>query len=232
MLKLDVVRDIAKQILMAPTFTAKPDNSLWDRAERLVRNVEDICRLPELTKAGPQIDNFCLVTATYFSDAGLVGSGKSKRATAKLFCPGSNGNGLLESSADVVSQKLKGVLEEAKIQKINKIITESGNRFTRWIEARILADARNLDDVGAVGIFNELKRHIIDGKGVSDVVASWERKLDYGYWQARLKEGFHFEFVRRVAEERLSRADSFMKKLRSENEARDLEDLRSRTAFA
>jgi hypothetical protein len=82
----------------------------------------------------------------------------------------------------------------------------------------VLCDARNLDDIGAVGIFNELRRYIIGGKNVSDALKVWKRKKDYQYWQARLKEGFRFESVRKLAEQRLSTAKQFMDQLKLESE--------------
>ena len=88
----------------------------------------------------------------------------------------------------------------------------------------ILSDARNLDDMGTIGIFSEFKRHIIGGKGVSNVLQAWKRKIDYKYWQARLKESFRFKSVRKIAEQRLSTAEYFMNQLKIENTASDLEE--------
>ena len=94
----------------------------------------------------------------------------------------------------------------------------------KMLEAMILSDASNLDDMGAIGIFSEFKRYIIGGKGVSNVLHTWKRKIDYKYWQARLKESFRFESVRKIAEQRLSTAEYFMNQLKVENTASDLEE--------
>jgi len=72
MYELDIVKDLAREALVIPALRGDADNSLWDRAQRLARNAEYICRLPELAKMGVQIDRFCLMAATYFSNAGLV----------------------------------------------------------------------------------------------------------------------------------------------------------------
>ena len=95
----------------------------------------------------------------------------------------------------------------------------------------ILSDARNLDDMGVVGIFSEFRRNVIEGKGVCDALQIWKRKVDYRYWQARLKESFRFEQVRKVAEQRLSAAECFMNQLKAEAEARDVERLTVDSAF-
>ena len=95
----------------------------------------------------------------------------------------------------------------------------------------ILSDARNLDDTGAVGIFNEFRRFVSRGKSTSDALQGWKRKIDYGYWQARLKEDFRFDAVRKLAERRLAAAEYFMKQLKVENTAKDLEELSVDSAF-
>jgi len=225
MSELDIVKDLAREALVIPAPRGDADNSLWDRAQRLARNAEYICRLPELAKTGVQIDRFCLIAATYFSDAGLVRHPETKERGARSALSGANGDELLYFSTQVVEEKLAGAVERARIEKINRIITESGSHLTRMTEAMILSDARNLDDMGAAGIFNEFRRYVIGGKGACDAVRGWERKIDYRYWQARLKESFWFEQVRRLAEKRLSAVEHFMNQLKVETEAQDLEEL-------
>ncbi len=225
MSELDVVRDLAKQTLTIPTSTSDVDNSLWDRARRLVRNVEHIRQLPELAKAGLQIDRFCLTAATYFSDAGMAGHLKEEENTAKSALSNANGDYLLDLGTKIVEDKLEDCIDKARIKKINTIITESNGHFTKSAEAMILSDARNLDDMGATGIFNEFRRLAYHGKGVCDALQSWKKKVDYRYWQARLKESFRFEDVRKLAEQRLAAAEHFMNQLKLETDAQDLREL-------
>lgn len=225
MSELDTVKDLARQTLIVPSITSEPDCSLWYRGLRLVRNVEHICGLSELIMAGLQTDRFCLMSATYFSDAGLACYlEKNDRSVDSAFSNG-NGNGLLEVSAEIAAKKLAGVIEKAKIEKISAIITESGSHLTQSTEAMILSDARNLDDMGAMGILNEYRRFVVGGKGVCGVLKSWKRKIDYGYWQVRLREGFRFEQVRKLAERRLATAEYIINQLKAETEALDVEEL-------
>jgi hypothetical protein len=92
-------------------------------------------------------------------------------------------------------------------------------------EALILSEAKNLDDMGAAGLFNDFKYHAVCGKSVSSVLENWKRKNDYQYWQGRLKDCFKFESVRKLAAKRLSHAESFMNQLHQEHTAQDLLDL-------
>jgi len=179
--------------------------------------VEFICGLEDLRESDVQIDRFCLKAATYFCESGLTRYQDAKERFSYLAMSNGKSTELLEHSTLVTAEILTKVLDKARVDKINKIIIDSGNRFTSRIESLILSDARNLDDMGAVGLFNEFRRQVIEGRGISDAVSSWERKIDYKYWQARLKEGFRFESVRQIAKQRLLTADHFMNQLKSEN---------------
>jgi hypothetical protein len=222
---LETIKKLAKETLTISIGVNNSDSTLWDRAQRLVCNVEYIVRLPEVAKSGMQIDRFCLTSATYFSDAGLARNLESKKHVGTFYGSGSNGDDLLHDCTEIVSEKLTGIIKRDKIEKINSIIVEAGSNFAKKPEAMILSDARNLDDMGAAGLFHEFRRYTFVGKGVFDALQLWKRKVDYRYWQARLKESFRFESVRKLAEKRLSTAEYFMNQLNIETEASDLEEL-------
>jgi len=224
MSELDVIRQIAHQALTIPTLTGISDNWLWDRTLRILRTVEHICRLPELVNRAAAVDRFCLISATYFADAGFAHYIDVENVSARLVLADISLAELCDFSTQVVSDRLVGAMSGLRIDKINRIILESCNRQTSMIEAMILSDARNLEDMGAVGLFHELRRYVIHGKGISEILDSWKRKIDYGYWQARLKESFRFEPVRLLAEQRFAAAEYFMTQLATENAARDLEE--------
>ena len=225
--ELDVVRSFAEKALAIQTPSGDCDNFLWDRCRRLVHNIEVICRLPELTGAGLQIDHFALTVAAYFSDAGLARYLRKEGADIanRMVFPNGNGEDLLELSAKVVAEKLANFIEKTKIETIKKIIIDSGSYLAQTTEAMILSDARNLDDMGAVGIFNEFRRCSLRGKGVSYALKSWKRKKDYRYWQARLNKSFRFQSVRQLAERRLQKAEDIINQLKIETEAEDIEEL-------
>jgi len=220
---LDFVRGTARQALVMSA--GNFDGPFWDRGQRLVRNVEYICQLPELAAAGLQIDRFCLLSAAYFNYVSLAHYQKAENIEGKSVVENTDTAKLLEISYRIVDEQLAGHIENAKIEKIDKIIVESTSHHTKMTEAMILSDARNLDDMGVTGIFNELKQHVTNGKNISDILSSWQKKVDYQYWQARLKESFRFKSVRKIASQRLLTVESFMNQLKIENNAEDLEKL-------
>ena len=223
--EIDLVRETAQQTLKVSTVTGADDNWLWDRTERVVRNVEHICKLPEIAEANLAIERFCLLCAAYFSDSGFVHYADPEGVTARVALADLNVTDLRDFSTQVVADKLTGKLAGGKIEKINKIIIESSNKLTEMPEAGILSDARSLDDMGAVGIFNEFRRYVIHGKSVSEAIDNWQRKIDYRYWEAMLKESFRFESIRKIAGRRFHAAECFMKQLRLENTGKELEEV-------
>ena len=131
---LDSVTKLSKQVLTIPIANGNCDLTLWDRARRLVCNVEYIVRLPELSKFNMQIDRFCLIAATYFSDSGLAHHLKFKNhAETPRF--GNNGDDLVHSCSEIVLDKLSGLIKDEKIEKINRIISEAHSNFAQKPES-------------------------------------------------------------------------------------------------
>lgn len=217
MTESDIIRQIAKQTLIFTDNSGKCNNWLWDRTLRIARNVEHICRIPELATQAISIERSCLMTAAYFSISGLVRRRAAAGKGSQLNRADISEADLCGLSANIAAEKLSGVLHETRINRISSIITASCDRFTEMTEAAILSDARNLEDIGAVGLLHELRQHIINGKSISEVLDNWKCKIEYGYWQARLKEGFRYDAVRRMACQRFEAMEQFMDQLAAEN---------------
>jgi hypothetical protein len=83
-------------------------------------------------------------------------------------------------------------------------------------EARILADAVNLDDFGVIGLLMQMIQLTRLGDGITQLADGSEKRDQYGYWEARLKDGFHFEPVRKLARKRLEHARQSAKMLLEE----------------
>ena len=61
----------------------------------------------------------------------------------------------------------------------------------------------NLEDFGVTGLLLQAIQLCRAGCGVAEIVDGQEKREQYGYWEVRLKDGFHFEPVRRLARQRL-----------------------------
>lgn len=224
MSELDTVHQIAQKTMTFPALLGGRDDWLWDRTLRILRNIEHICRLPELAEQAISIDRFCLVVAAYFADSGLAHFVKNQKSPKQWPLADVTNAQVCNVSTQIVSDTLLDVITDTRTDKINRIITESFNRFTDVTEAMVLSDGRNLEDLGLAGLLGTLRGQLIDGKGVSDILESWKRKIEYGYWQARLKESFRFSAVRQIADRRFAAVEQFMNQLATESNASDMEE--------
>lgn len=223
MAEFNVIREIAEQLLIVPTLKGTPDRYLIDRAYRILRHCGNIAQLNEVRCF--QIDYDCLNVAALFRDVGFARYANQEDRVARMVLADLTDADMRDFSTQLIQEKLADFLNPRQKECVCSIIMESGSRNTNLIEAMVLSDARNLEDMGATGIFNELRRYVVHGRGVTEALASWKRKIDYDYWIARLREGFRFESVRKLAQQRMQTAIQFMEQLESENKAGDLEEL-------
>ena len=223
MADLQIIKEIAEEVLSIPTLKGTPDGYLIDRAKRILRHCGSICQLNEVQRF--QVDQLCLNIAALFRDTGFARYADQQDKVSRMVLADLTDEDLRDFAAQLVHERLSELLNPRQMERVCSIIIESGKRDTTLIEAMILADARNLDDMGAIGIFNEFRRYVIHGRGVVDAMTSWNRKLEYDYWLARLRESFRFDGVRKIAQSRLKIAQQFMEQLDFENKAGDLEKM-------
>jgi hypothetical protein len=105
---------------------------------------------------------------------------------------------------------------------VQDIIRHAHDSTATLGEVQILSDADTLDDMGALGIWRELRRSILEGRAVEDAVRVWQRREQYGYWDSRMRDAFRLDTARRLAQSRLASARSFMMQLSCERDASDL----------
>jgi len=111
-----------------------------------------------------------------------------------------------------------------QLELVQEIIRRTHDATAELAEAKILSDADSLDDIGALGVWRDLRRYILEGRAVEDTVRAWRRREQYGYWEARVRDAFNLQTARRLAESRLGAARAFMQQLEAEFETSDLPD--------
>jgi hypothetical protein len=125
----------------------------------------------------------------------------------KSLATGKLGRTNLKDRAEQAAEMLVGLLgsnvDEALLDRATQLLHELPHRTPMLDEARLLADAVNLDDFGVAGMMLQAVQLSRAGGGVAQVADGLEKREQYGYWDARLKEGFHFEPIRQIARERL-----------------------------
>ncbi len=204
MTEISAVRTCAQKVLCEGS-----GQWLWRRACRIALNIECILKLKPIAAAKLAVDNLGLVSAGYFVDSGLVCGRKKNKAIYFDIEP----RELIELSATVAAERLATILTATKVAGICDTIIESSNKFTKNPEAMILSDAKNLDDLSLAGIMCEFRRFAAEAKDTQNFVANWKRKLDYHYWDARLKDDFRFTPVAKIAAKRFQTVKSFIQQL-------------------
>lgn len=101
-------------------------------------------------------------------------------------------------------------------ERASQILTELPLKSPARTEAKLLSDAVNLDDFGVTAMLLQAVQLSRTGSGVSQVLDGLEKREQYGYWDARLKDGFHFDAVRQIARHRLENTRKAAALLRDE----------------
>ena len=138
----------------------------------------------------------------------------------KLLTPGKMGQVSLkdrcEQSAELLISTASDYVEPDLLERATTILREMPHRNTKMDEAKLLADAVNLDDFGITGLIMQAMQLSRQNAGVEQVVDGFQKRREYGYWEARLKDGFFYEPVRKLARERLKRASEMVDLLLAE----------------
>ncbi len=121
-----------------------------------------------------------------------------------------------EQAAELMVTLLADDADEALLDRATRMLHETPQRQPMLEEARLLADAVNLDDFGVCGLAQLAAQLGLQGAGLAQLVEAYEKREQYGYWDARLRDGFHFEPVRAIARRRLDHARAACTMLREE----------------
>jgi hypothetical protein len=113
----------------------------------------------------------------------------------------------LRERAEQAAELLVGILadhiDDSLLDRTTRLLHELPQRNPVLDEARLLADCVNLEDFGATGLIVQTALLARAGDGVLQVLDGCVKREQYGYWDARLKDSFHFEPIREIARKRL-----------------------------
>lgn len=182
---------------------------LADDAARLLKRLR---RFIAMDLVGPDLDMDALELATYAlqlpirQGKGLI-AGRLGRTNLRERC---------EQAAELLVSLLGSETEEGLLDRATRLLHEVSQRSPMLDEAKLLADALNLEDFGLTGFVQQTIQLALQGEGVAELALASEKREQYGYWEARLKDGFHFEPVRGIARRRLENFRQAAKLLQSE----------------
>jgi hypothetical protein len=163
---------------------------LWQRVRKFI----------SMNLISPEVDTDALELACYAMQLptrqgrGVI-SGRLGRTNLRERC---------EQAAELLVNLLGADVEEKLLDRTTRLLHEVRHRSPVIDEAKLLADAVNLDDFGLIGLILQTVQMSLQGEGVVDLALAAEKREEYGYWEARLKDGFHFEPIRAIAVRRLA----------------------------
>lgn len=108
------------------------------------------------------------------------------------------------------------VASNSLLDRATRLLHEASQRTPMLDEAKLLADATSLEDFGVAGLCRNAMRLVEQDAGLTQLAEAVAKREAYGYWEARLKDGFHFDASRKVAAERLAQAREAFRSLLSE----------------
>lgn len=171
---------------------------LVDDAQRLWRRIEKFASMHLV--AEPDLDALelaCHAMQLPMRQAKPPTSGKFGR---------SNLRERAEQAAELLVTYLGEEIDESLLDRAIRLIHETPQRSPMVEDARLLADAVNLEDFGVVGLVQQILQLARQGDGIKQVAEGAQKRDQYGYWEARLKDGFHFEPIRQIARQRVEHA--------------------------
>lgn len=176
------------------------------RGTRLLEDAQRVCaRLKRFIAKGvvpPETDSTAMEIACFALQLPLKGT--------KSAPVGKLGRTNLRERTEQAAEMLVGIAgnagNEALIDQTTQILMQIHQRKPDSDQAMLLADALNLEDFGVAGLLVQAIQIARQGGGIMLIADGCEKREQYGYWEARLKDGFHFEQTRQIARKRLDHA--------------------------
>lgn len=184
------------------------DPVVWEHSDRVARLTQTIAALPEL--ANHVIDRTALIAAALYHDMGWIlqlQAGETREVDLLLHRTSDRQRDL---AADWMSERLQDVLPAGTVQQAARIVRICHQWNPPLLEARILSEADNLDQIGPQAILLMVRKQIAEGRTLTDLIQTWRRQEQYGYWPAWIKECFQFSSVRAQADQRCQVMRRFM----------------------
>lgn len=219
-MSIDRVVPLARQLLVLPMGESRRDAWLWEHSERVMRLAGMIADLPEL--AGREIDRTALAAAALFHDAGWIPEFHQGRFERWQLLTRPTNDIQRELGAAMLLEEAGPLLPAPTARRAAEAIRFCNDRGTDLSEARILADAESIDEMGALYILRQFRQYQAEGRPLQQLVDSWHRQKEYKYWDVRLADGFRFESTRALARDRLGPADAFIAALGRDLHGNDL----------
>lgn len=217
---LERVIPVAKHLLTIHVDEERRDLWLWERAERVFHSSRLLTRIPEV--AEQPIDLVALGAAALFHCAAWASQYAQGRVDRWQILARPTNDIQRELGAAMLAEHAGHLLPPKSAHLAADAIRQCNDHSTSLIEAQILAEAENLDEMGTLYVLRQFRQYQAEGHPLRQITASWQRQREYRYWEVRVNSGLRFETTRRLARARLGAVDAFMDALAGDLDGADL----------
>src|ERR1700722_2539551 len=88
-----------------------------------------------------------------------------------------------EQAAELMVSLIGDEADEALLDRAARLLHEVPQKSPMLDDARLLADAVNLEDFGLIGLFNHAILLSLAGEGIEGIIASAQKREQYAYWE-------------------------------------------------
>ena len=211
---------VAKQLLTVAIDDATSDLWLWEHAHRVMRLSQMIAAVPEV--GGQSADLTALATAALFHDAGWTVEFQQRRWKRWQLLGRPTNDIQRELGAALLLESAGPLLPGPTVRLAADAVRQCNDRGTQLLEARIVAEAEALDEIGTMYLLRQFRQYQAEGRPLQQLVDTWQRQKEYRYWDLRLADGFRYELIRELARRRLQAVDAFMTALQRDLQGGDV----------
>ncbi len=213
----------AQRLLVLDTEGGGQDTWLWEQAQRVVTMAQMLALLPEAREIGDDPpDLAAIASGGLFLNAGWAAQVRDGSIDHWKVLSRPTNDIQREFGAGLLQEHAEGLLPDHVVERAVAAIRECNDRFTRLPEARALAEAENLDEIGITYVLRQFRNFQAEGRPVRQLIANWTRQNEYHYWEARVNDCLRWETSRHIARERLKAVEQFMNVLARDLSAADL----------
>ena len=220
MIDWDAIWKRARGDLTVATKEGDQDVFLWEHCSRVAYTAHRIVSLEEVKPH--DADGDAVIAAALYHDAAWAIRWRAGEIERKAILLSPLTEAAAEQAATLMEERLADLLPPGSLERAARAIRLVHEREPQSIEAQIIAEANNLEEFGFLSLWPAIRRGMMEGKGIQVVIESWQRKKEYQFWTARLRDSFRFDAVREVAKQRLDRLERFMEELNEQFAGTDI----------
>ncbi|MCH8807784.1 MAG: HD domain-containing protein [Planctomycetes bacterium] len=218
---LDRILPVARRLLTLPDGETRSESWLCEHSERVMRAARMIAKLPEVAAREPDVT--AVQVAGLFHDAGWAVQVRQGRLDRWQILSRPTNDIQRELGASLLKDEVAHMLPAETARRAIEAVRQCNDRHSDLIEAQVLAEAENLDDIGVMYLLRQFRQYQAEGRPLEQLLASWQRQHEYRFWEARVADSFRFDLTRDLARARLKAVAQFMGVLGIEQTAGDLE---------